>query len=1386
MIGPRSLPTLFFIIWCLALHQSATEICGTMDIRNDVSELHQLENCSVIEGNLQILLISTTQGEDFRGLSFPRLVMITDFLLLFRVYGLESLRDLFPNLSVIRGNQLFFQYALVIFEMPHLRMIGLHSLTRIMRGAVRIEKNQELCHLSTVDWTLLMDSTENNDIVGNKLQVECTDVCPGILDEEKTCVKTDVNGHKDYRCWTSTYCQKVCSCGGQGCTANGECCHRECIGGCSLPNDNRACVACRNFLYNGRCLPSCPARTYGYATWRCVTADYCASLRKVSEDPHKASKFVIHNGECMSECPAGFTRNESSLFCHECEGLCPKECKIGTLTIDTSQGAQELKGCTHVEGNLILNIRKGNNLASELEASFGNIETITGFLKIKHSFALVSLSFFKSLRLIRGDSMVDGNYTLYVLDNQNLMQLWDWDHHNLSIPVGKMYFAFNPKLCLSQIYEMEKVTGTQGRQNKAEINPRTNGDRASCKSRTLRFISNVTESTKIFIKWERYQPLGLRDLSSFIVYYRESPFQNVTEWVGQEACGSNSWNMVDVDLPLHKDQDPGVELTKLKPWTQYAIFVRAITLSTADEENNHGAKSNVIYIRTRPAAPTVPLNVLSMSNSSTQLVVRWKPPNHRNGNITYYLVRWQRQEEDEDLYISNYCNKGLKLPTTNADTTFEDDDDDSNQDGEDKCCQCPKTESELAMAAEEVSFQKKFENFLHNSIFMPKSWKVESVIKNSLRVPCGPRRAGVAGPYSCYYSGHGKQLKKRRDTIWVANMTMASRNDTSIDGLNVTVENQSTVNHTSSSPKPEDNEYPIQEDKVFMRERTVISNLHHFTFYRIDIHACNHAAHMVGCSAAIFVFTRTMPELYADNIPGKVTWEPVGKNVILLKWEEPPRPNGLILKYQIRYTKLKKDQDEEFEAEECVPRKMYEKFKGYQIRRLQAGNYSAIVRATSLYGNGSWTEPVNFYIPGPEEDVSFTTFLLMPVVVIVLITLTVIFMYLYYKKRNNLLHILYTSVNPEYFSASYVYKPDEWEVDRENITIVRELGQGSFGMVYEGLLRGPSGDHDVRLVALKTVSESTGIRQRIEFLREASVMKGFSCHHVVRLLGVVSKSQPALVIMELMTRGDLKSYLRSLRPSSENNPGNPPPPSLKQMLQMAGEIADGMAYLNDKKFVHRDLAARNCMVSEEFTVKIGDFGMTRDVYETDYYRKGGKGLLPVRWMSPEALKDGIFTTYADVWSFGVVLWEIATLAEQPYQGMSNEQVLHYVTRNGVLEKPDNCPEKLNYLMRWCWQQNPKNRPSFLEILENIKAELDPSFHTVSFFYSRNTKQEVTKPAESKIKGTSVLDLVSNPLLPTQKMKNGSATALPLMDKANHYIHCNGTESEKTFQTSRYL
>lgn len=172
-----------------------------------MTNLLTLENCTVIEGHLKILLMFKTKPEDFRGLSFPKLRVITDYLLLFRVYGLESLSDLFPNLTVIRGNNLFFNYALVVFEMLQLREIGLHNLKNITRGAVRLEKNPDLCYLSTLDWSKILDSVEDNYIVANKNERECGDVCPGPATGKVPCQTTTINGHFSERCWTQHHCQ---------------------------------------------------------------------------------------------------------------------------------------------------------------------------------------------------------------------------------------------------------------------------------------------------------------------------------------------------------------------------------------------------------------------------------------------------------------------------------------------------------------------------------------------------------------------------------------------------------------------------------------------------------------------------------------------------------------------------------------------------------------------------------------------------------------------------------------------------------------------------------------------------------------------------------------------------------------------------------------------------------------------------------------------------------------------------------------------------------------------------------------------------------------------------------------------------------------------------
>ncbi|XP_062869073.1 insulin-like growth factor 1b receptor [Trichomycterus rosablanca] len=1256
------------------------EICGPgIDIGNDISEFKKLENCSVVEGYLQILLIANKYNnqEVFRTLSFPKLTMITDYLLLFRVAGLESLSTLFPNLAVIQGRSLFYNYAVVIFEMTSLKDVGLYNLRNITRGAIRIEKNPELCYLDSVDWSRVMDAHHNNFVSGNKPHKECGDVCPGNMEG---CHKTTVNNNVNYHCWTSTHCQKVCPvrCGQRACTDSGECCHSQCLGSCSVPDSATACAACQHYYHEGRCVERCPPGTYKFEGWRCITLNLCSTIHLPGSDRH-----VIHNRECLMECPPGFTRQEQSMFCSACDGLCDKICEA--KVIDSVDAAQSLKDCTVISGSLHINIRHGNNIASELENFLGLIKTVTGYVRIRNSFTLGSLSFLKSLNHIMGKELYEDTYAFSLLKNQRLQFLWDWSQHNLTIRSGKLSFRENPQLCMSEIRKMWLKTGIRERFEVQDF--QQNNERANCESKILKFISNSTDSNTIQLVWERYQPENYTGIISFEVYYKEAPVRNLSEFDGLDGCGTNSWMTVDSDLPKNTSENPKVLLEGLKPLTQYAIFLKTVTLVMGDQDGHvPGAKTELVYIWTKPLVPTLPVDVHAYSNSSTILVIRWSPPTSPNQNNTFYLLRWQQQREDKELYLYNYCSKGLKTPIRRS-TSLSDIENknptSSDPEGQDKapCCNCAKTKSELKQNQDDIYYQKAFENFLHNSIFRPRP-----------------------------------DMRQRRDLFSVANSSHLHSLLGSISSLAL----------SNSTLEPPTGEFPFHERRL--KERSaVISGLQPFTVYRIDLHACSEE--ILKCSAAAFAFSRTEPADKADDIPGQVAWQVLDDSVFL-NWSEPAKPNGLILLYEIEFRL-----GNELEKHECVSRYHYRKHKGVWLTNLGPGNYSTRVRATSLAGKGSWTGTISVYIPQPERFENLIFLIFIPFTLLLLVFLAVL-MFLFTKKRYSERlgnGVLYASVNPEYFSATEVYVPDEWEVAREKIAMSRELGQGSFGMVYEGMAKGVIKDEPDTRVAIKTVNESASMHERIEFLNEASVMKEFNCHHVVRLLGVVSQGQPTLVIMELMTRGDLKSYLRTLR-STENPSGLPLPP-LKKMIQMAGQIADGMAYLNANKFIHRDLAARNCMVTEDFTVKIGDFGMTRDIYETDYYRKGGKGLLPVRWMSPESLKDGVFTTMSDVWSFGVVLWEIATLAEQPYRGMSNEQVLRFVMEGGLLDKPNNCPDMLFELMRMCWQYNPKMRPSFLEIISSIKDDLEPAFREVSFFYSEDNKPPDTEELDLENLGT---------------------------------------------------
>uniref|UniRef100_A0A3Q3E5N8 Tyrosine-protein kinase receptor n=1 Tax=Labrus bergylta TaxID=56723 RepID=A0A3Q3E5N8_9LABR len=283
--------------------------------------------------------------------------------------------------------------------------------------------------------------------------------------------------------------------------------------------------------------------------------------------------------------------------------------------------------------------------------------------------------------------------------------------------------------------------------------------------------------------------------------------------------------------------------------------------------------------------------------------------------------------------------------------------------------------------------------------------------------------------------------------------------------------------------------------------------------------------------------------------------------------------------------------------------------------------------------------------------------------------------------------------NPQYFRIVQ-------HIKRHNIVLKRELGEGAFGKVFLAECYNLSPDQEKILVAVKTLKEASE-NARKDFHREAELLTNLQHEHIVTFYGVCVESDPLIMVFEYMKHGDLNKFLRAHGPDavlmSEGQTTRPVELTQSQMLHIAQQIASGMVYLASQHFVHRDLATRNCLVGENLLVKIGDFGMSRDVYSTDYYRVGGHTMLPIRWMPPESIMYRKFTTESDVWSLGVVLWEIFTYGKQPWYQLSNNEVIECITQGRVLQRPRTCPKEVYDLMLGCWQREPHMRLNIKEI-----------------------------------------------------------------------------------------
>ncbi|XP_031782038.1 leukocyte tyrosine kinase receptor isoform X2 [Nasonia vitripennis] len=292
-----------------------------------------------------------------------------------------------------------------------------------------------------------------------------------------------------------------------------------------------------------------------------------------------------------------------------------------------------------------------------------------------------------------------------------------------------------------------------------------------------------------------------------------------------------------------------------------------------------------------------------------------------------------------------------------------------------------------------------------------------------------------------------------------------------------------------------------------------------------------------------------------------------------------------------------------------------------------------------------------------------------------------------------------TEFNPNYEFAGNLYSfKDLPQIPRDSVTLVKPLGQGAFGEVFQGVYKySRSEEHPVAVKTLPSVSTS---QAEADFMMEALIMSKFEHPNIVQFIGISFDKHPRYIVLELLAGGDLKNFLREERP----RPDRPTTLTMQSLIMCAYDVAKGCKYMEEARFIHRDIAARNCLLSCKGpgrVVKIADFGMARDIYRSDYYRKGGKAMLPIKWMPPESFLDGIFTTKTDVWAFGVLLWEIMSFGYMPYTGCANREVMSMVTSGGRLERPAGCPDPIYGIMTRCWHPHPEERPSFSSIVERI-------------------------------------------------------------------------------------
>ncbi|XP_016316101.1 ephrin type-B receptor 3-like isoform X7 [Sinocyclocheilus anshuiensis] len=501
-----------------------------------------------------------------------------------------------------------------------------------------------------------------------------------------------------------------------------------------------------------------------------------------------------------------------------------------------------------------------------------------------------------------------------------------------------------------------------------------------------------------------------------------------------------------------------------------------------------------------------------------------------------------------------------------------------------------------------------------------------------------------------------------------------------------------------------DDNVDISPRHLGLTERHVtVRNLQAHTQYSFEIQAVNGVSNKNPYAPQFASVNITTNQAAPSAVP-TVHLMGASANTMSLSWLPPEKPNGIILDYEIKYHE--KDQGE------AIAHTMTAQRSSARIEGLKPGTpYVVQVRARTVAGYGRYSSPTDFST-NHQADADKTLQEQLPLIVgsltagLVFIIVVVVIAIVCLRKQRNGSESEYTEKLQQYITPGmkvyidpFTYEdPNEAirefakEIDVSCVKIEEVIGAGEFGEVCRGRLKLP-GRREI-IVAIKTLKAGYTERQRRDFLSEASIMGQFDHPNIIRLEGVVTKSRPVMIVTEFMENGALDSFLRL-------NDGQF---TVIQLVGMLRGIAAGMKYLSDMNYVHRDLAARNILVNSNLVCKVSDFGLSRFLEDdpTDpTYTSSLGGKIPIRWTAPEAIAYRKFTSASDVWSYGIVMWEVMSYGERPYWDMSNQDVINAVEQDYRLPPPMDCPTALHQLMLDCWVKERNLRPKFSQIVNTL-------------------------------------------------------------------------------------